>query len=194
MLWLPPGEAPPQALVASLQRRSLPWVPVHDGYDALAEVLLRRRSLGRRGVVLVLVHPTRLDLAGLVVDALGRAQAGVAVWRFDPGLTPVLAVARRSELATVFVRSEHEARPWPGVPDRGHRSAPARPVPIASPHASTHAAAHALPSPHADDAAWRSQNTPSTPEPGRPPDDEPTAASLLTDEELRMLLADPSQD
>lgn len=154
VLWTPPGEHPPRELLASLQRRNLAWVGVQDGYSAMTEILLRRRvGGGPRSAVLVLVHPTKLDLSGLVVDALARFTGPVAVWRFDPDAQPVLAAAQRHELATVFVRTEQ------GDP-RPRQS----PEPQSPPE----------PKP--------------TPEDTR--DDEPTAASLLSDEELSMLLAD----
>ncbi|MFI4917142.1 MAG: hypothetical protein ACIAS6_11630 [Phycisphaerales bacterium JB060] len=111
MLWTPAGTPPPRELLASLERRGLAWVGVQDGYSAMTEILLRRQA-GPKSAVLVLVHPTKLDLSGLVVDALGRYAGQVAVWRFDPAAQPVLAAAQRHELATVFVRTETvEPRP-----------------------------------------------------------------------------------
>ncbi|MEQ9095746.1 MAG: hypothetical protein RIE32_05730 [Phycisphaerales bacterium] len=159
VLWTPPGEHPPRELLASLQRRNLAWVGVQDGYSAMTEILLRRRAGGGpRSAVLVLVHPTKLDLSGLVVDALARFTGPVAVWRFDPDAQPVLAAAQRHELATVFVRTQEE------------ESRPAR-------------------------TAGNRPQTPQTnaqPRP-QPEEDEPTASSILSEEELSMLLADRSE-
>lgn len=156
VLWTPEGVPPPDELLASLERRSLDWVGVHDGYSAMTEILLRRRAgEGPKSAVLVLVHPTKLDLSGLVVDALSRFTGPVAVWRFDPDAQPVLAAAQRHELATVFVRTQ-EGEPRPArTPGPGPRPQPsdARPTP-------------------------------------EPEEDEPTASSLLSEEELSMLLAD----
>ncbi|UYV12850.1 MAG: hypothetical protein NCW75_00850 [Phycisphaera sp.] len=113
VLWTPAGQEPPRELLASLERRGLAWVAAQDGYSAMAEILLRQRaSNGTKSAVLVLVHPTKLDLSGIVVDALGRFAGPVAVWRYDPEAHPVLAAAQRHELATVFVRTESiEPRP-----------------------------------------------------------------------------------
>jgi hypothetical protein len=133
-----------------MERRRLDWVAVRDGYAAMAEVLLRAQRCGTaKAAVLVLVHPTKLDLSGLVVDALGRFAGPVAVWRYDPEGNPVLAAVQRHELATVFVRTEQ-----------------GKPKPSRAPE----------PKPR--------------PEPAEEQDEEPTAASLLSDEELGMLLAD----
>lgn len=154
VLWTPAGTQPPAELLASLERRSLSWVGVQDGYSAMTEILLRQRAgEGSKSAVLVLVHPTKLDLSGLVVDALGRFAGPVAVWRFDPDAQPVLAAAQRHELATVFVRTQ-EGEPRPADTSRD------RPSPEAGPS------------------------------PGEPEDEEPTTSSLLSDEELSMLLAD----
>ncbi|MEQ8317681.1 MAG: hypothetical protein RIE77_02685 [Phycisphaerales bacterium] len=162
VLWTPAGTDPPAELLASLERRSLSWVGVQDGYSAMAEILMRRRSgESPKSAVLVLVHPTKLDLSGLVVDALGRFAGPVAVWRFDPDAQPVLAAAERHELATVFVRTQE------GEPRRADQSQD-RPPP-SSPAASS-------------DEGERRQV--------EPEDEEPTASSLLSDEELSMLLAD----
>lgn len=157
VLWTPAGTKPPTELLASLERRSLSWVGVQDGYSAMTEILLRQRTgEGTKSAVLVLVHPTKLDLSGLVVDALGRFAGPVAVWRFDPDAQPVLAAAQRHELATVFVRTQ-EGEPRQAAPSSQDRP---RPSPKAEPMQS------------------------------EPEDEEPTTASLLSDEELSMLLAD----
>jgi len=117
----------------------------------MAEVLLRKNAGGSSAsAVLVLVHPTKLDLSGIVVDALGRFAGPMAVWRYDPEAHPVLAAAQRHELATVFVRTES-----------------IEPRPIHMPE----------PAPQA----------PTLEDEG---EDEPTASSLLSDEELSMLLAE----
>jgi hypothetical protein len=150
VLWTPAGHEPPRELLASMERRGLSWVAAQDGYSAMAEILLRKRTdNGGRSVVLVLVHPTKLDLSGIVVDAVGRFAGPVAVWRYDPEAHPVLAAAQRHELATVFVRTESiEPRPI-----RKPEPKPQAPIPMEE-------------------------------------EDEPTATSLLSDEELSMLLAD----
>lgn len=153
VLWTPAGQEPPHELLASIERRGLDWVSAQDGYAAMTEVLLRRRDGQHpRSAVLVLVHPTKLDLSGLVVDALGRFAGHVAVWRYDPQGQPVLAAAQRHELATVFVRTEQ------GDPRPRRASEPQ---------------SRLEPKPQPEDTR----------------DDEPTAASLLSDEELSMLLA-----
>lgn len=152
VLWTPAGTEPPRELLASLERRSLAWVVAQDGYSAMAEVLLRQKAgNGAKSAVLVLVHPTKLDLSGMVVDALGRFAGPVAVWRYDPEAHPVLAAAQRHELATVFVRTES-----------------VEPRPIRTPKPKAQA-----PLPKEEEG-----------------DDEPTATSLLSDEELSMLLAE----
>ncbi len=151
VLWTPAGQEPPRELLASLERRGLAWVAAQDGYSAMAEILLRQKvGNGTKSAVLVLVHPTKLDLSGMVVDALGRFAGPVAVWRYDPEAHPVLAAAQRHELATVFVRTES-----------------IEPRPIRTPE----------PKPQAS-------------LPKEEEDDEPTATSLLSDEELSMLLAE----
>ena len=172
VLWVPAGHEAPQELLASLERRRLRWVVAGDGYEAMAEVLQRVTSAGAKAAVLVLVDPTRLDLSGLVVDSLTRYGGAVAVWRYDPSVQPVLARAQRHELATVFTRTEEGAvspRPSPTPPARAE-APPPRPqrVPRAA---------------DADDAG-------KTDKAETPEDREPTAASLLSDEELSMLLAD----
>ena len=158
MLWVPAAQEPPRELIASLERRGLRWTVAQDGYEAIAEMLLRIAAAGPQSAVLVLVHPTQLDLSGLVVDSLERYGGPVAVWRFDPGTQPVLGKAQRHELATVFTRTEKVSiRPRPTP-----QPAPPRPMPA----------------------------MPATPNGGNEADDEPTAASLLSDEELSMLLAE----
>jgi len=156
VLWVPAGQEPPRELIASLERRGLTWTSAQDGYEASAEILMRLRDAGPKAAVLVLVHPTQLDLSGLVVDSLARYGGAVAVWRFDPEVQPVLAKAERHELATVFTRTERvTVRPRPAAHPARSR---------AEPEAS-----------------------------GGADDQEPTAASLLSDEELSMLLADKSR-
>ena len=145
VLWLPAGCPPPPELLASLERRGLGWSVADDAYGAMAEVLKRHQPQDQQLAVLVLVHPTRLDLSGLVVDALDRYAARVPVWRYDPQASPVLAAAQRHELATVFVRTEPREALAPAVA--------AMPQPADEEHA-------------------------------------PTASSILTEEELGMLLAD----
>lgn len=157
VLWVPAGQTAPRELIASLERRRLGWTLAHDGYAAMAEMLLRIGEGGPKSAVLVLVNPTKLDLSGLIADALVRYAGPIALWRFDPAAHPVLAAAQRHELATVFVRTESiEPRPI------------ARPKPSAAPKP--------------------------TAEPSRKSEadeqDEPTTASLLSDEELSMLLDD----
>lgn len=162
VLWIPAADEreasqAPKELIASLERRHLRWTIARDGYRAMAEMLLRVRTSGPKAAVLVLVHPTKLDLSGLVVDSLNRYCGAVAVWRFDPAAQPVLAKAQRHELATVFTRTERVV-PRPANP-------------------STKATRPAA-----------EQSPPKRPEPAER--EEPTAASLLSEEELSMLLAD----
>ena len=162
VLWVPAGQEPPRELIASLERRGLRWTVAQDGYEAIADMLLRIGKAGPQSAVLVLVHPTQLDLSGLVVDSLERYGGPVAVWRFDPSTQPVLGKAQRPELATVFTRTERvSVRPRPR-PQPAAQTAPPRPMPA----------------------------TPINPTGGGEADEEPTAASLLSDEELSMLLAE----
>lgn len=157
VLWVPAGQTAPKELIASLERRRLRWTVAQDGYAAMAEMLLRLGEGGPKAAVLVLVNPTKLDLSGLIVDALVRYAGPVALWRYDPAAQPVLAAAQRHELATVFVRTESiEPRPI------GRPKPPTAPTPAVEPTRKSEAQEQ----------------------------DEPTTASLLSDEELSMLLDD----
>ena len=165
VLWMPAGQEAPKELIASLERRQLRWTLAQDGYAAMAEILLRLRAGGPKSAVLVLVHPTKLDLSGLVVDSLARYGGPVAIWRFDAEAHPVLAAAQRHELATVFVRTgATEAR---AITPRPTKPTPAAPAEQSAPV-------------QAEREAEASEHE----------EDEPTASSLLSEEELSMLLAD----
>jgi len=188
VLWVAPDRATPGALAASLERRRLPWLVVNDGYAALADVLALCRQSERAsasasvapaggqaansGPVLVLVEPGRLDLAGLVMDALGRYRPSVAVWRYDARAHPVLARADRRELATVFMRTDTEER----VREAGSSPEPAAQGATIGANGSPARSGQAQ-QPGQARAAGGSA-------------DGPAPASLLSDDELAMLLAD----
>lgn len=170
------------------------WAGVQDGYAALAELLGHHDDA--QFAALVLVDPTRLDVAGLVMDALARYRPHAAVWRYDERADPALDHANRRELATVFVRTEAQGQPpgrnlrdLAGAIPPPHESSNGADTENGAAHAAEgHAPGAATGTPDGHAAAAEQPPLGDTRENGE--DDDRPASALLSAEELSLLLAD----
>jgi len=208
VLWHARGAVLPGALVAALDRPQVQWKAWDSEYLALAEAMrfqgdaLTRETPAR---VLVLVEPSRLHGVDEVLMVLERLRPRAPLWVFEGGPKPSLqgmsAAEARARLAASKVSANGassetprtvavEAKPVAQVVTRRIGLVVPRPLgPRASPKPP--------PLRLAGTAAESSTATPTgSPEPAPLPvkDDAPVdahpAGTLLTEEEIEMLLSD----
>lgn len=165
VVWRSAGSAVPADLIAALSRQGIAWEDAIGRFDALSRVLARRAD-GPGGRVLLLVEPRDLGHADEVLTALERFDPATKCWAFrvgkSPQLSPYAPPARPAEPQVVV-------RPGP-TPRAGHQ------LKLAGEGAATG------PGPAEPDSPGAQE-----PEGRREPD---SPRSLLTPEELEMLLAD----
>jgi hypothetical protein len=179
----PVGAELPGELFASLSKRMGRITICTDMYGALAECCLIERARddqeARAGGVLVIVHPRQMpegDAARLVEAARNYAPS-IALWRYDRSANPKLRAVVEEDVARAFaLTSPTVSTPAhdPGVTER-----PAPPVVQTRP---------------IGDFAPKQMNGA-----GRPPQQTPArpgarASSMLTEDELRMLLSNDPMD
>lgn len=218
VLWHARGAVLPGALVAALDRPQVQWKAWDSEYLALAEAMrfqgdaLTRETPAR---VLVLVEPSRLHGVDDVLTVLERFRPRAPLWVFEGGPKPSLqgmsAAEARARLAAAKVPMANngggaatagvavEAKPTPQVVTRRIGLVVPRPVgprglakPVSPPTTPLRLAGTPA---EATDA-----KPPTSPEPAAAPattpvaDDAPVDArptqTLLTEEEIEMLLSD----
>lgn len=169
VLLRPRGMSAPADLIAALKRRAAGLTECDDPHAAMAE-LCRRASPGRDAkpthLILTLVEPARilgLDDLRAAIDAYAP---GVATWVYDHTANPRLRAAEPRVTST--------RRPPPRPP--------ARPTDTPSLRLTGSAAIEAKPA--------QASPAPADPTPSSPPRTT-SAADLLSDEELSMLLSPP---
>lgn len=216
VLWHARGAVLPGALVAALDRPQVQWKAWDSEYLALAEAMrfqgdaLTRETPAR---VLVLVEPSRLHGVDEVLTVLERFRPRAPLWVFEGGPKPSLqgmsaaetlarlSASKPSSANTLCPEAPRtvavEAKPVPQVVTRriglvvpkplGARASPKSPPPpplrlagtaseagTATPPVSPEPAAGPAPTPVTDDASV----------------DARPATTLLTEEEIEMLLSD----
>ncbi len=88
VLWHVPGMPIPQPLQAALQKQGIAFAPASSSYQALSKLLARRNRTGR---VLLCVEPDRLSDCQAVLEVLARFDPGVSCWSFVQHRSPKLA-------------------------------------------------------------------------------------------------------
>lgn len=116
VLWRPPHQAAPSDLLASLRRRAVAVTECADPFTALAHICRIDRE-GRDPVVLLLVSPADLPEAAEVLDAASRYAPHAARWWYDEDESPRLKqVAPEDIVAWTPRRPAPAAAPAPPVP------------------------------------------------------------------------------
>jgi hypothetical protein len=217
ILWHPRSSVLHHALIAALDRPAIQWKAWDSDLLALAELFRPSTAaddltLQARAKVLLLVEPTRLPGLLAVLDALERFRPDSLLWVFEGGDSPKLSsmslldVRRRfgSAAASVAPPTKPAAPavspsfqivtrvlgpivPKPVAPaakPAATKSAAPRP---ASPPPLRLAGEGTLPSLPSDDPEPLS----AAPRGDSPPPPDRAASTLLSEEEIEMLLADP---
>lgn len=195
----------PGELLTSLSRRMGRMTICTDIYAALAECCLFQRehaqhanesgatsSVGKPAAVLVLVHPRHIPDAGAVrlVEAARNYAGAVAIWRYDRSANPKLRAVVEEDVVSGFATTEQVMSPAATAMPvaRPHMAqAQTRPVENVAPkHVNgTGRAPSATPSSNGAQSPATSANGASQPQRGGGA----RATSLLTEDELRMLLS-----
>ncbi len=195
----------PGELLTSLSRRMGRMTICTDIYAALAECCLFQRKAsqhatengsaggaGKPGAVLVLVHPRHIPDAGAVrlVEAAGSYAPSVAIWRYDRSANPKLRAVVEEDLISRFTTTDLVAAATVAATLVAPPHAPqvqTRPVENMAPkHLNgTGHAPSAAPSGNGVQSPSASVNGTSQPQRGGGA----RATSLLTEDELRMLLS-----
>lgn len=180
VVWRSAGNETPADLASALARQDIAWEEAVGPFDALAR-LLANRDAGHRGLVLLLVEPAQLRETDEVRAAIERFNPAIVSWVYRSKQSPHLAPLAQSSKATVPTEPEIVVRP----------SAPSRPETRSKPNlklAGNGNKAGTKHEKHRDSTPGRPDlETPSEPE--RPTDPE-SPRSVLTPEELEMLLTD----
>ena len=91
VIWHPRGSLPPDQLVQALDKPQLAWRAWDNDLLAWAEVCAEGRDPAVSGCVLLLVEPDRLANLGAVLEAVERFRPLTLAWVFDPKAEPALA-------------------------------------------------------------------------------------------------------
>lgn len=204
VLLTPKGVRPDTDLLAALDRRDLTLVRHDSEFTAIAEICRCARDdaeairRGRRGegLILLLMHPHRLnDPAGLV-HAVERYAPHAAIWMFSATGSPRLRSVTVNDVAG-WVSDEPTTTLTPGATrtgPAGATSAAAMMGAVRTAHAETWPASPSLvqpkPLPLADRAAFSDVAVPPRKGPVRQDGDHGSSGQGLSSEELSMLLAD----
>ncbi|MCL4741442.1 MAG: hypothetical protein KJZ54_04490 [Phycisphaerales bacterium] len=164
VLWHAPRARPPGALLDALRRRGIEPTAEVGPYAALARLLRLSRAAREVRPVLVLVEPDSLPEWEPVVAAAARYAPASVCWAFRGGNPDSLSVVDAPRPRAVTPIDPGPAR-RPVAPLRLSGSGPVR--------------ADAPPAANGEESA-------------SDPDSMPNARTLLTEEELAMLLADDS--
>lgn len=214
VLWRPDGVEAPPRLLASLKRRGVAITDCTSPMLAMATACrlarLRRQRPeeappGEDGIILLLAHPRRLDMAADVVEAIEATVGAVACWRYDEEDEAALRAVTAEDVA------DWRAAAGDGPEQPASEAEALRPVILGIPASSVaprrHGDSHPNPPhPHpshrpappalrlvgdAPDAGPRRDFDED--EPAEMPE-EPDPGTLLTEEELMMLLSsDPTE-
>jgi len=193
-LLLAPAGATPESLSAlerALRSRGLEPERVRDGCDLMARAVGHERrsraSLGAGGRLLplavILADPDRLDRVLALADALEKHVRGVTIWRYDADAAPALRLFERPRPTPVPMRN---GRPAASPPTLRLAGLEHRPFEVDAPP--TQEAAPPREASGAGESAEGDEATSETPE--HEPEEEASPSSLLTNEELEMLLSD----
>lgn len=172
----------PQPLLAALQKQGIAFVPASSSYQALAKLLTRR---GQPGRVLLCIEPNRLDDCQAVLQALGRFDPSVSCWSFAQHRSPKLAA-----IPLPTRRSKHEQQHMQHPSTSTYQPEQPQIVIKPQPHAQTRSkpdlrltgfAQHTASTTRSEQADKVSDQQASEPV---------SSSSLLTEEELAMLLTD----
>jgi len=187
MLWHAPGMDPPAELLEALARRGVEVTATTSAFGALAEICLFERQATQAGAgprptgVVLLASPDELDDPAALVRAVQSYASGTSCWVFEPGgREPLRAVGRLDMEAwsPVVVIDEAISRSLSGsgragrAPGSGASAAGLR-LSAAAPRTD-----------EGDGEAARAADDDERTEPPTP------SQSLLTDDELAMLLGD----
>lgn len=196
VLWRPPHLPVPQDLLASLQRRHVAITDCTDSFAAMAHLCRLQRS-AQDPFVLLLVSPSHLPEAAEVLEAAARYAPLAARWWYDARCSPKLQQVTDADIAA-----------WAGVPLPSIASAFTAVEPretVVVPPRRAAAPAYPRSSPplrltHEDDAPRMPEPEASAGRNGAGPhlvgplseadNPPPSPATLLTNEELAMLLSD----
>ncbi len=169
VLWHSAGSQTPAELVAALNKQGITWEEAIGPYDALAR-LLAQQDTGYQGLVLLLIEPPQLSNADEVRAAIERFNPATGCWAYrsseTPHLAPLAPPAKPIE-PEIVVRPAARPQPKQQLKLAGNGTHPQ--TPQESPRNTPDIEGHSDP------------ESPSEPE---------SARSLLTPEELEMLLAD----
>lgn len=190
ILWRPASTATPAELLASLHKRGISITDCTDPYAALAHICRLEHAPPDR-VILLLVSPTQLDGAPEALDTAGRYAPHAASWWYDARTSEKLQRITPEDIAGWAARDRaartadgHAGEPFPA----------AEPAPSPRPTGGPPRRAPALRLISDDTDAALYHTAPLDAEvghDGEPDPDSPTPTTLLTNEELAMLLADP---
>lgn len=201
VLWHARGKPPRPELIAALDRPNFEILRCNNPYHALANACRPRDP--KESAVVLLVEPDTLDQLPEFLASADLYAHAAAFWAFEGTAEPRLRTASPADLEN-WRRPRHEDQPAPQItPPRASDPAPHRsttaPVLKLSGHGTlpppmpANGTTSSCPSPHPDvksgsppprDSRSREKAQPASPASGDHP-------SLLTDEELRMLLASP---
>lgn len=176
VVWRSPGTPIPEDLVSALARQGIQWTDSTGPFDAFSRLLtLPSRRPGSPGRVLLLVEPDALPAADELRHALDRFDPATVCWGYQPGAHPRLAplppIDKPAEPEIVVRQTPKSSN---GIHLRLTGSRPdARPIPNQIPN-QDHDPEH-------------------TPAAADEPVEPETPRSVLTPEELEMLLADDPQ-
>jgi len=165
VVWRAPDSPTPADLIAALARQGILWEEAVGPFDALAR-LVASRARDPGGRALLLVEPTGLSGVDEVRRAVERFDPATACWGYRVGESPRLA-----RLAP-FVEPKE-----PQVVVRPRSATPVPKLRLAGEPSPSPTQAQTPVSNHAEDGA------------AEPPDPQ-SPRSILTPEELEMLLAD----
>ncbi len=176
VVWRSAGNEIPADLAGALARQQITWEEAIGPYDALAR-LLANRDAGHRGLVFLLAEPDQLRETDEVRAAIERFNPAIVSWVYRSKQRPHLAPFAQSSKAAapaepeIVVRPTTTTRPKPQLKIAGNGNrADAK-------HEKPRDSTPGRPDPEASS------------EPERPTEPE-SPRSLLTPEELEMLLAD----
>lgn len=196
VLLTPKGVRPDADLLAALDRRDLTLVRHDSEFTAIAEICRCARDdadairRGRRGegLILLLMHPHRLnDPAGLV-HAVERYAPHAAIWMFASTGSPRLRAVTVNDVAGWVSREPARAEPVPAMPPAA-RSVSAEPW-ASRPAPMPPTLIQPKPLPMADRAPFSDVPTHPRREPACQDGVFGSSGQGLSSEELSMLLAD----
>lgn len=214
VLWRPAGLEAPARLLASLKRRGVSITDCTSPMLAMATACrlarVRREAAdsppvaGEDAVILLLVHPTKLDMAPDVVEALEATVGAVACWRYDEEDETQLRAVNPEDLAAWRAAREPDLGG-----EAGGDTEPLRPVILNIPAASVSPRRAPGAAETASGPRMAASSGPTLRLVGDEPEaqaeadeegddaempEEPDSGALLTEEELMMLLSsDPTE-